>query len=204
MPPTQTATYDDRLAAALIRKRHDTPIRPLISVLAFNDLLDAAFCKEISRQLAEGDRRWEIHRATSDLWQQIPDRPGLYMFVLAPNLLLRQAHPEREIAIPQTLYVGRAGSASGSGTLRARYKSEYRHYVASDPERLWEESAESDRKATLRKYLNVAPLQYWYIEVANRDYIKGLEAALIKLLNPPLNIQGTLKMRPRGPLLPAF
>ena len=204
MPPAQSGTYDDRLTAALTRRRHDTPIKPLLSAMAFNDLLDAALCKEISQQLAEGDRRWEIHRATSDLWQQIPDRPGLYMFVFAPLLFLRQAHPEREVTIPQTLYVGRAGSASGSGTLRARYKTEYRNYVACDPERLWEENPDADRKATLRKYLNVSPLQYWYLEVENRDYIKGLESALIKLLNPPLNIQGTLKMRPRGPLVPAF
>ncbi len=204
MPSAQVTTYDDQLAAALTRRRHDAPIKPLVSVMALNDLLDAAFCREIARQLAEGGRRWEIHRATADLWQQIPDRPGLYMFVLCPNLTLRQAHPEKDVTIPQTLYVGRAGSASGSGTLRARYKSEYRNYVANDPDLLWEETADLDRKASLRKYLNVAPLQYWYLEVENRNYIRGLEAALIKLLNPPLNIQGTLKMRPRGPLVPAF
>ena len=158
----------------------------------------------ITQELAAVGQAWEIRRATPDLWQQIPDKPGLYMFVFSPHLRLNMARPEAQIGLPRAIYVGRAGSASGSGTLRARYRTEYRNYVCSDPDRLWEDVPSSERKYLLKKYLNLWPLEYWYLEIAKRETITRLEIGLIKLLNPPLNYQGTTKLRPVGTARPAF
>jgi hypothetical protein len=196
-------SYDDRLADTLVRRRYDARIKPLSTVLSFDDLIDAPFCRSLTEELALGDRAWEVHLATPDLWQQLPESPGLYMFVLTPQLRLRRAHPQGFSMLPRTLYVGKAGSTDGNGSLKARYRSEYQHYVCRDPERLWEEIVVSDRKALMRKYLNVAPLHYWYLEIAERDTIRRLETSLIKLLNPPLNSQGVTKMR-ISPPVPAF
>jgi len=126
------------------------------------------------------------------------------MFVLTPGLRLKMAYPEMEMTLPRALYVGKAGSSSGSGTLRARYRTEYKDYVCCDPDRLWDESPTLDRKSVLKKYLNLWPLQYWYLEVAERETISRLETGLIKLLNPPLNWQGTAKLKPKGSAVPAF
>lgn len=205
MPSTAIpATYDSRLADALTRRRYDTAIKPLPTVLSFQDIIDEKFCKSVSQELAKDGRAWEVRRATSALWEQIPETPGLYMFVLTSHLRLKMAYPESEATLPRALYVGKAGSSNGSGTLRARYRAEYKNYVCCDPDRLWEETASSDRKAVLRKYLNLWPLHYWYLEIAERETIGRLETSLIKLLNPPLNAQGVTKMRPVGPAVPAF
>jgi len=197
-------TYDSRLADALTRRRFDPSIRPLPALLSLQDLLDAQYCNSLTQDLAAGGRAWEVQRATPELWHQIPDKPGLYMFVLAPHLRLKMAHPETETTLPRALYVGRAGSASGSGTLKSRYRSECKNYVCSDPDRLWEDVSGNERKLMLRKYLNLWPLQYWYLEVEERDKIARLETGLIKLLNPPLNAQGTARLRPVGLAGPAF
>jgi hypothetical protein len=125
------------------------------------------------------------------------------MFVLTPHLRLKMAHPITEIALPRTLYVGKAGGTSSRGTLRARYQAEYKNYVCRNPDLLWQKCA-NDRSATLKKYLNLWPLHYWYLEMTDVDAIGRLEKGLIRLLNPPLNNQGVAKMRPLGPPVAAF
>jgi hypothetical protein len=140
MPPAATpVSYESRLAEAITRRRvASDEIKPITAVMSLQLLLDAAFCMNVSQELAKGGRAWEVRRATPDLWTQIPDKPGLYMFVLTPNLRLKVAYPETETNLPRALYVGKAGSASGSGTLRARYRTEYKNYVSCDPDRLWD------------------------------------------------------------------
>jgi hypothetical protein len=205
MPPAPTpASYDSRLSDALTKRRYGNAIKPLTAVISLQDLLDADFCRNVSQELAKDGRAWEVRRATPDLWQHIPDAAGLYMFVLAPHLRLKMAHSEIETGLPRALYVGRAGTVSGSGTLKARYRTEYKNYVACDPDRLWDETQTLDRRGVLKKYLNLWPLQYWYLEIAERETIGRLETGLIKLLNPPLNSQGTAKLRPIGSAVPAF
>ena len=203
-PAAKIVSYDVRLADTLIRRRFDSSIKPLSSVLSLDHLIDASFCKNVSQELAKDGRCWEVRLATPELWKQIPEAPGLYMFVLSPHLRLKMANPECETSLPRVLYVGRAGVSEGSGTLKARYRSEYGKYVCCNPERLWEGASTSNRKTALRKYLNLWPLHYWYLEIAERETIGRLETGLIKLLNPPLNLQGTAKMRPVGPAVSAF
>jgi hypothetical protein len=205
MPAGSTSiTYDNRLADALIRRRFDSAIKPLTALLSLEHVLDAEYCKNITQELAAGGRAWEVLWATPELWQQIPDKAGLYMFVFNPHLRLKMANPEAETALPRAIYVGRAGTASGNGTLKARYRTEYQKFVCRNPDRLWEDLSGNARKPLLRKYLNLWPLQYWYLEIAERETIARLETGLIKLLNPPLNYQGTAKLRPVGVAGPAF
>ena len=172
-------------------------------ILALSELTDFSFCEATASELQKDDRRWEVRRATPELWEQLPLSRGLYMFVFVPPLELRIAQrPQSRESFRYTLYVGKAGAGDSDGTFRSRYKSDYCQHVAQNPERLWEPHSRS-RADLLAKYLNLYPLEYWFLEVAERDTISRLETSLIKLLNPPLNIQGTIKMRPGKPG-PAF
>jgi hypothetical protein len=128
------------------------------------------------------------------------------MFVLVPAMMLKVAHPERGEKIRYVLYVGKAGSRPGlTSTLRSRYKTEYRYYVGQNPDLLWRRVADPKRREDiLRKYLNLHPLEFWYLEIAERETIDRMEKSLIKLLNPPLNSQGKTKLRPAGKAVPAF
>lgn len=198
-------TYEARLVAALVRRKHD-PMPPIEFVLPLSELIDVAFCGSVSEDLHEGGRRWEVRKATPDLWQMLPLSGGLYMFVLVPELILNVAQPERCEKLRYALYVGKAGSRPGAtSSLRSRYKAEYRNYVCKDPELLWSSPVGLRRREELlRKYLNLHPLEYWYLEVSEREIIDRMENSLIKLLNPPLNLQGKLKLRPVGKAVPAF
>jgi hypothetical protein len=69
------STYASRLADALTRRRYDSAIKPLSTVLSFQDLIDANFCKTVSQELAKDGRAWEVHRATPALWEQIKSLP---------------------------------------------------------------------------------------------------------------------------------
>jgi len=187
--------YLERLQATILRRKHDA-MQPLLSVLSVAELVDHSFCRSMSEELSLGQRSWEVRKATPDLWQQLPETPGLYMFVFIPCLKLRMASPERLLSIPYALYVGCAG-CEGSGTLRSRYQTEYRRYVTQDPEYLWDIQNARDRKTLLKKFLNLYPLEYWYLEVQERETIKRLETQLIKVLNPPLNSQGKVRLHPQ-------
>jgi hypothetical protein len=175
-------------------------------VLSLSDLVDCAYCETVSDELHKNGRRWEVRKATPELWEQLPVKSGLYMFVLVPNLMLRRAHPERADKLQYALYVGKAGSRPGqTSSLRSRYKADYRHYLGQDPDLLWSRVAPPRRREdVLRKYLNLYPLEYWYLEIPETETIDRMEKSLIKLLNPPLNSQGKTKLRPIGKAVPAF
>ncbi len=194
-----------RLTAALVRRKYE-PMPPIEMVLPLSDLVDGTFCAAVSEELHKDGRRWEVRKATPELWEQLPLKGGLYMFVLVPALTLKRAHPERDEQLRYALYVGKAGSRPGlTSSLRSRYKEEYRYYLGQDPDLLWSRVAGPKRREdVLRKYLNLHPLEYWYLEIADREAIDRMEKSLIKLLNPPLNFQGKTKLRPAGKAVPAF
>lgn len=195
--------YHARLKATLVKRKHD-PMPPIQLVLSLADLVDTSFCKSVSTELYADDRRWEVRLATPELWEQLPLKGGLYMFVLVPELTLMRAEPERGENFRYVLYVGKAGSRPGqTSSLRSRYKAEYRHFLWQDPDLLWRADTRS-REEVLRKYLNLYPLEYWYLEITDGETIDRLEKSLIKVLNPPLNIQGKTKLRPVGKPFPAF
>jgi hypothetical protein len=157
----------------------------------FDRLMDSQLCAALVSALASYGTPWTQKLATPELWQQIPAAHGLYMFVWRPPLRVSTAEalPDTHVTFPWVLYIGRAGNESGGGTLRDRYKREYMHYVAGDPEALWDAEMPQGREALLRRYLRLQPLEYWWSEVVERSRIVPLEKRLIELLNPPLNVQ---------------
>lgn len=194
--------YQQQLQAAFTRRKHD-PLPSLQLVLPLSELMDLAFCASLSTELKKEDRAWEVKNATPELWNQIPQTSGVYMFVLKPPFTLQMASTEKAVCLRYTLYVGKAGSRPGSSSLRSRYKSEYRNYVCQNPDHLWDLPEPHRREEMLRKYLNLYPLEYWYLEIQEIETIDRIEKHLIKVLNPPLNSQGRVKLKAGRPR-PAF
>ena len=163
--------------------------------------MDADLGKIVGNDLGEHGS-WEIMRATPSLGDRIPARTGLYMFVFRSHLSL--ALPNGATHRPTwVLYVGRAGSADSQRTLKDRYRGEYCKYVAGDPEQLWLADSDRTRASTLKKYLSIWPLEYWYLIVDDRAKVPLLEDRLIKLFSPPLNRLGRLRVATGEPK-PAF
>ena len=150
--------------------------------------LDAAHCSVWERHLGEMATRWEQRIATPDLWNQIPDTSGLYMFVWKVPVGFAVEGQGMQY-FRYLLYCGQAGAEESNGTLRKRYKSEYSKYLMGDPSQLFESSTPSGRKEELSRWLLLAPLEYWWAEVSDKSQVGPLEKELIRILAPPLNIQ---------------
>ncbi len=145
---------------------------------------------------------WECMRATPSLGDHIPAKTGLYMFVFRSHieLSLDGNSGHRPLWV---LYVGRAGSHESTKTLRDRYKGEYAKYVGGDLEQLWGEGQPKGRVENLKRYLSIWPIEYWWLVIDDRSKIPHLEDRLIKLLAPPLNRNGRLRVKTGVPE-PAF
>jgi hypothetical protein len=164
--------------------------------------IDPDLGEMLSKDLHATGSAWEIRRATPGLWQSIPAKCGLYMFVYRSHLKLELDDSQKHQAT-WVLYVGRAGSPDSAGTLKDRYRSEYCKYIGGDPEQLWEIEPAIRRAANLKRYLSIWPTEYWFLVVNDRNVIAGLEDRLIKLFAPPLNKNGHLRLR-KGQVEPAF
>ena len=176
---------------------------PLQLSIHVDRLLDEDRCEMIRRDLLEccdGDG-WEVRSATLSLGDHLPDRPGLYMFVWRPPLGLPIVESEDDARIWFVLYLGEAGANGGSGTLKSRYNSEYKKYIASCPDRLWGHEPPNDRPSRLGCFLNLEDLEYWFLVFRDYTQIGRVEERLIRLLAPPLNVQrtGTLRAASREP-----
>ncbi|WP_142392574.1 hypothetical protein [Mycobacterium sp. 3519A] len=195
----------EALKQALERHLDEEPPRLDFSV-PLDRLADSAHCKTLSDDiLRAAPNGWEMVKATQSAWQKIPPTPGLYMFVWQPAFELTVAtssHARR--TFPFILYVGKAGDGKNRNTLRSRYKGEYSKLVARDPERLWGKNALNTREDRLQRYLNLAPLWFWYCEVEEAASIDSLERRLFALFAPPLNTSGSPRLRAVGKPKPAF
>src|SRR4051812_45984214 len=95
---------------------------------------DAERQRKLSEMLDELGA-WERLTANATAYHEIPDEPGLYMFVWAPPLWLRFSDPYRVcesatnscFVTRHVVYIGVAGDPPSKGTLRGRYKNEYQH-----------------------------------------------------------------------------
>lgn len=185
-----------------LARHREQPAIGLSLVFPINWQMDPDLGETLTKDLRATGAAWEIKRATRSLWQTIPDKCGLYMFVYRSHLNLDldsdQTHQGTWI-----LYVGRAGSPDSERTLKDRYRSEYCKYVGGDPEQLWAAEPASGRVQTLRRYLSIWPTEYWFLVVDDRTKIPELEDRLIKLFAPPLNRNGHLRLR-KGEAKPAF
>jgi hypothetical protein len=140
--------------------------------------------------LKQGGRQWERRMATANLWQQLPNSPGLYMFLWLPGLEFLVADGTGPVPwrFPCVLYVGEAGAGQSKNTLRGRYKGEYSKLVDGDPEQLWTSRPRERRSRAelLKHYLTLFPLEYWFLEIDDPSQVAPLERRLLQLLNPPL------------------
>lgn len=193
-------------------RAHDgqTPSVPI--ELPVDPLCDDDSCRHLSEQLDKTNSLWERHIATSGIVNSLPKEPGLYMFVWRPMLsfhLASSRYPHDEAlpgsSIPgferpfQVIYIGKAGDKSG-GTIRSRFKSEYVKIIAADPSRLWDRDA-SLRSERLQKWLNLWPLEFWYLQLTGDHPIADLERQLIRAFAPPCNNQYKPRLKR---LQPAF
>ena len=170
--------------------------------LPINWQLDSDLGAMLTKDLSAAGAAWEIRRATPSLWQSIPSKCGLYMFVYRSHLKMNLEDGNQHQAT-WALYVGRAGSSESMRTLKDRYRGEYGKYVGGDPENLWSSDPLTSRADMLRRYLSIWPLEYWFLVVEDREKIANLEDRLIKLFSPPLNRNGLLRLR-KGEPQPAF
>jgi hypothetical protein len=191
------------LASKAISLHREDPSPWLPFVLPIDKLMDDAHCRTIGDTLAALGHSWMNKKATEKLWQQLPEEPGLYMFVWAPRLTMNlEKEPTKPQRFRWVLYVGKTGDKSAM-TLRQRYKGEYSKYVGRDPEVLWNKDEPKGRPARLDRYLRIQPLEYWYMVIHERPKINHLEKRLVALLSPPLNKSGLPTLQ-RNPAEKAF
>lgn len=153
--------------------------------------IDQAHCSAWGRELTKFASDWERRKATPDLWNQIPAKAGLYMFVWRiPVEFSMDDHQPHHFRF--LLYCGQAGAGDSRNTLRDRYKNEYSNYLKGDPEELFNASTPSGRKEWLSRWLLLHPLEYWWAVVEDKSKVAGLERELIRILAPPLNTQHKL------------
>ena len=174
--------------------RRTSPVVGLAQEHPITYQMDLDYCAAISEELRRYGGEWEVRKATPNLWRQIPEKCGVYLFLFESYLALRTAggtdfHPS------VVLYVGRAGDQLSKKTLRDRYRYEYSKYVGGDLSLLWGEDRASTRAERLARYLTIYPLQYWFSTIEDNNRIVEVERSLIKLLNPPLNVVGRSKVR---------
>ena len=164
--------------------------------------MDVEFCSAINLEIAASATPWESFKATPTLWNQIPAKCGIYMFLFESTLRLT-AVTSVPSAFQWVLYVGRAGSPDSTKTLKDRYRAEYSKYIGGDPNQLWDATHPRTREDRLKKYLSIYPLRYWFSIIEDRYKIPVIENRLIKILNPPLNVAGRSRLKIMQPE-PAF
>lgn len=161
-----------------------------------NRLVNKKYCEKLSEKLISNcNGKWEKTVATPGLGDSLPDKPGIYMFVW--RLFFPFVFDEYTSNINLILYIGKAGTTDGNGSLKSRYKNEYSKFVKTNAEKIWENCQLKSRKDRLSKFLNLYELEYWFAVMdncANLNDICDIEDRLIKLFNPPANKSG-LRMK---------
>ncbi len=194
---TGTQIVRDTLA-----RHREQPSIGLDLTFPINWQLDVDLARMLSKDLRGAGTAWEVRRATPSLGDMVPAKCGLYMFVYRSHLDLAMAKGA-DHQPSWVLYVGRAGNAESARTLKDRYRGEYARYVSGDIEQLWSDEPVRGRAQMLQRYLCLWPLEYWFLVVEDRTKIVHLEDRLIKLLSPPLNSYGRLRIKASAPS-PAF
>lgn len=159
-------------------------------------LLDEEHSRAVFDHIRDNTCHWEQYLATPRLGRSLPKSPGVYMFVWRPAVRFDFSTDAHDLT--WILYVGATGGTSGA-TIRRRY-DEYKRYVAGCPRQLWDNTVPLDRRKRLTKFLSLRPLYFWCIALDDRAAIEDTERALIKLLNPPLNVQhASIRATPGNP-----
>ena len=184
----------NRIQDALLRNRLKTA-QLIRGDIPAHVVIDQRESKFLTAELGPPSVIWHALRVVDDgssLSTLLPDVSGLYMFVLSPQLLFQVGHANWS---PNwVLYVGRAGRIDGAGTIRKRFKTEYRKYFEGNLDGLWGPFPTS-RQEKMSIALSLRPLEVWYAEILDLSKIEDLETRLIQFFNPPLNKQSGLIIR---------
>lgn len=193
----------DNLPDALNLHSEEVP-HALAFTIAPDRLLNENKCltlRESFRKLSDGG--WERVRATESLYNTLPDKGGIYLFLWEPYFVFDFDDLQKEEIIKFVLYIGKAQGISKTSTLRYRYENEYSKYIHSDPCIHWKKDSPRNRSDRLKQILNLWDLKYWYIVIEDINKINILEKQLIRMFNPPGN--KALKAKTRlGKSTPAF
>jgi hypothetical protein len=168
------------------------PFNPSVRLLQ-----DQNFRTALDQDLASSASNWEVRKATARLARQLPDQPGLYMFVWNPSSPTFIQDSNRTFCFSWILYIGKTGSDGSRNTIRSRYQQEYASYMDADPNNFWDEKLPLDRKSRLKTLLSLSPLEYWYSTIENTAEINRLEERLIQIFRPPGNVVGRNILRPK-------
>lgn len=181
-----------------VHRNRDEPSPTLDVNWALLRLLDQSGTQALCGDLREYGSGWEVFEATEHLYETLPDKPGLYMFVWRPWFRFSMmetagGQQARPTSTSQILYIGQAGASDDQtgNTLRSRYKN-YRRHISTEPHHLWRTTRRLTRP-NLLEYLALRPLEYWFTVVNDRAEIKSLESRLLQWFNPPLNKTGLPK-----------
>ena len=160
---------------------------PFISSLDVSKLLNKNFIETLFLSTYKKEKRWSKTSALSEVCDTLPTKAGIYMFVWSSAFMFKfDISPAPSFAFP--VYIGSAGAKKNcNGTIKARYQSEYKKIVNSDPKLLWSQDATKSREKRLKAYLNLRPLEFWYIEMEDPTEIEEIERLLISIFNPPAN-----------------
>lgn len=148
--------------------------------------IDRDYCDGLVEDFREVSSGWHSLDVTPNMSIQIPDKPGLYMFIWRSCLSLRMKEGDSK-NLEWCIYVGKAGKS-----LRARFDGEYGRHISGDPSQLWNKNL-SSREEKIRTYMTLRPLTYLYAEVSDASAIDMLESKLIDILSPPLNSISTIR-----------
>ncbi len=145
--------------------------------------LDLEYASRLSMDLCDKGGVWERRQAVPELGSELPDEPGLYLFVWTPTLRLKvdgkNVAPARHV-----LYAGMTDVS-----LRRRFAGEYKRLLWAEPKLMWTDGAWQSRQGRLGAYLSVLDLEYWWLPYAS-PHVPELaddEKRIIKYFNPPLN-----------------
>ena len=196
--------------ALVLYRQHDGQTPSLSLTLPVDPLCDTESCHLLSERLRATQALWERQIASKAIANVLPNHPGLYMFVWRPMLsfYLASAKYPHDGAAAGTgataverpfyvLYVGKAGDNS-SGTIRSRFKAEYGKLIGADASLIWKGGA-ATRGEKLAKWLNLWPLEFWYLQLSSDADISGLESLLIRALSPPCNNQLKARVKQSQP-----
>ena len=154
-------------------------------------LLNRDHCQMIERRIHDlsADGAWEVLQASTHSLSNIPKTRGVYMFVWRPTLRFVRSDPHGDHQLMVVLYVGGAGGHGKTGTLHSRFKGEYQYYIGAEPGAIWSSNSLDTRRARMRCYLSLEPLEYWFLTCGTAENVNEIESRLQSLLTPPLNVR---------------
>jgi len=156
------------------------PVHKLAETSAVELIQNEQFYSLLLNDLSSAASPWESYPMGANVYQLLPEGPGIYMFVWRPTALsfVTDTNP---LSIQKILYLGKA-----SVSLKDRFRNEYRRIIESaNPGLFWENDFVESREVRLRRIFSLSPIDLWFCRVA--------DSSVNLIINPPGNKQRKLK-----------